>query len=421
MKNRQTFSILVWAYRGKQKENQATLYARITVNGKRAEISLSRKVDPALWDEDNCRVKGASAHADETNEFLDLAKGELRQTFLMLKATGETVTAEAIKNKYLGVEEHRKFLLEVFKEHNEHSKALVGTDLAQGTYKRYLVTYGKLQRFIKTRYKKSDVAVKDLGYEFISDFEFFLKTSDKIAHNTCLQYVKILKKISHLCVLKKWVVSDPFQGFKCIGDEVEREILNQEQLQTLMQKTFPSKRLEEVRDVFLFSCFTGYAYADVRKLTPDDIGTGLDGERWIFTSRTKTKTKSNIMLLPVALQLIEKYRDHPVCVTRGTLFPVKSNQKYNDYLKEIAALCGFKLELTTHIARHTFATTVTLSNDVPIETVSSMLGHKSLRTTQIYAKVVQAKVSKDMKQLRGKLFDPASQEVVPATKPGTAA
>lgn len=158
-----------------------------------------------------------------------------------------------------------------------------------------------------------------------------------------------------------------------------------------------------VRDIFLFSCYTGYAYAEVRALTPDHVGMGLDGEKWIFISRQKTDNRSNVMLLPEALQLIEKYKRHPVCVNSGKLFPVKSNQKYNDYLKEIADLCGIKTELTTHIARHTFATTITLANDVPIESVSSMLGHKSIRTTQVYAKVVQKKLSNDMKSLRAKL------------------
>jgi site-specific recombinase XerD len=186
-------------------------------------------------------------------------------------------------------------------------------------------------------------------------------------------------------------------------NEVEREILNEEEIALLLNKTFPSKRLDEARDIFVFSCYTGYAYSEVNALTPDHLGIGLDGEKWIFTKRTKTDNRSNVLLLPIALHLIEKYKSHPVCIRNSKLFPVKSNQKYNDYLKEIGAQCGIKKELTTHIARHTFATTVTLSNGVPIESVSSMLGHKSMRTTQVYAKIVQKKLSNDMKSLREKL------------------
>jgi site-specific recombinase XerD len=397
MKHKRTFSILIWAYRGKQKENEATLYARLTVNGKRAEISLGRKVDLTLWDEESGRAKGQSLEADRINEHIDLVKGELRQLYFQIKATGNEVTAGEIKNKYLGIEEDKKSLLEVFRYHNQEMEALIGKGIASGTCKRYSVTMGKVQRFLKIKYKKADLPLSELKY--------FLKTTDNLEHNTCIRYLKIVKKIANLAVRNEWIDRNPFQGFKCVTVDVEREILNDGEIRTLLSKQFVSKRLEEVRDIFIFCCYTGYAYSDLKSLTPDHVGIGLDGEKWIFTNRTKTDNRSNVMLLPVALQLIDKYKTHPVAVERGRLFPVKSNQKYNDYIKEIAAVCGIKKELTSHIARHTFATTITLANDVPIESVSSMLGHKSIRTTQIYAKVVQKKLSNDMKKLRSKLSE----------------
>jgi site-specific recombinase XerD len=414
MKHKQTFAILIWAYRGKQKENEATLYARVTVNGKRAEISLSKKIDVTWWDDDACLMKGKSPEALDVNEFIDLVKGELRQRYYELRATGQEITAEAIKNKYLGIQEDQKSLLEVFRYHNDEMKGLIGKGIASGTHKRYMVTVGKIERFLKAKYKKSDILLSDLKYKFIADFEYFLKTTDNLKHNTCIRYLKILKKIANLCVKNEWLLRNPFQSYKCVSDEVEREVLNEEELEKLISKELPSKRLEEARDIFAFSCYTGYAYSEVLALTPDHIGIGLDGEKWIFIHRRKTDNRSNVMLLPTALQLIEKYRNHPVSLSTGRLFPVKSNQKYNDYLKEIAGICGIDKRLTTHTARHTFATTVTLANDVPIESVSSMLGHKSIRTTQIYAKVVQKKVSNDMKQLKSKLqgMSKASPKVV---------
>ena len=403
MKHKQTFAILIWAYRGKQKQNEATLYARVTVNGKRAEVSLSKKIDVTRWDEDACMMKGKSPETLDVNEFIDLVKGELRQRYYELRATGQEITTEAIKNKYLGIQEEQRSLLEVFRYHNDEMKGLIGKGIASGTHKRYLVAVGKIERFLKSKYKKSDILLGDLKYKFIADFEYFLKTTDNLEHNTCIRYLKILKKIANLCVKNEWLPRNPFQGYKCVSDEVEREVLNEEEIEKLISKELPSKRLEEARDIFAFSCYTGYAYSEVLALTPDHIGIGLDGEKWIFIHRRKTDNRSNVMLLPTALQLIEKYRNHPVCVSTGRLFPVKSNQKYNDYLKEIAGICGINKRLTTHTARHTFATTVTLVNDVPIESVSAMLGHKSIRTTQIYAKVVQKKVSNDMKQLKSKL------------------
>lgn len=197
---------------------------------------------------------------------------------------------------------------------------------------------------------------------------------------------------------------NPFVNYKAKVKEVERAYLVQEEIQAIVDKEFATERLNQVKDIFLFSCFTGLAYIDVKQLTRSNIGLGIDGGKWIFTNRQKTDTRSNISLLPIAEEILDKYKQHPQCLNEGKLLPVLSNQKMNSYLKEIADLCEINKELTFHIARHTFATTVTLTNGVPIESVSKMLGHKNLRTTQHYAKILDKKVSDDMKVLRTKIL-----------------
>jgi site-specific recombinase XerD len=217
-----------------------------------------------------------------------------------------------------------------------------------------------------------------------------------------MDYLKKIKKIMNQCIAKKWIERSPFIGFKMSVNETHKTFLNEQELLLIAEKQIGIKRVEQVRDIFLFSCYTGLAYCDVAKLTKANVVIGVDGDRWIFTNRTKTNTASKIPLLPISNSIVNKYADHPVTSRSGKLLPVMSNQRMNSYLKELADVCGITKELTFHCARHTFATTVTLTNGVPIETVSKMLGHKSLKTTQLYAKIVDKKVSEDMRALKEK-------------------
>lgn len=292
------------------------------------------------------------------------------------------------KEKWLGVEEKQVMLLEVFQMHNDKVGKLIGKDYAPGTLLRYQTSLQHTRDFIKWKYSVNDIDVKKLSYSFITDYEFWFKSIRCCNHNTIMKYIGNFKKVIHLCLKNGWVVRDPFIGFKMNKKEVVRDYLTKEELQRLSAKEFGIERLGQVRDVFLFSCYTGLAYVDVQKLKRSEIGTGLDGESWIFTSRQKTEIPTRIPLLPVALEIMNKYEKHPQCLNQDRVLPVLSNQKMNAYLKEIAGLCGIPKALTFHIARHTFATTVTLSNGVPIETVSRMLGHSNLRTTQHYAKIL---------------------------------
>ncbi len=405
MKRNQTFSILVWLSASRSRKPEGTLYARVTVDGKRAEISLGKKIKTELWDERTARAIGRSDEAYQINSFLDLVKGKINQHYYELLASDAVISAEAVKIIYLGIEQRGKTVLEVFRYHNDQMFALIGKDIAIGTHKRYKVAIGKMERFIKATYRKTDIPLLDLKYSFIADFEYYLKTEDKIDHNTAIRYIKIVKKIANVAVRNEWIAHNPFQAFKCTTKEVNRGYLSEEELEILMNKVLPSTRLEEVRDIFIFGCYTGYAYAEVEILSAEHISIGIDGQKWIHINRTKTKNKSNVPLLPIALKLVEKYKNHEEAKIKGKIFPVKSNQKVKDYLKEIAEICGINKKLTFHIARHTFATTVTLANNVPIESVSSMLGHASIRTTQIYAKVIEKKVSTDMQALREKLAE----------------
>ena len=280
---------------------------------------------------------------------------------------------------------------------------LSGKSISKSTAKRYWTCYNHVEQFINEEYRKNDFPINDINHHFISKFEYFLKTKRACNHNSALKYVNNFKKIVRIALANQWMERDPFYNYKVQFETVEREFLNEEEIQKLIDKELHLDRLKLVRDMFIFSCFTGLAYSDVKKLSNSDITKGIDGEKWIRTKRTKTKTLSSIPILPVAEEILDRYKNHPEVKNSGFILPVLSNQKSNAFLKEIALMCGIKKPLTTHVARHTFATTITLTNGVPIESVSKMLGHKDLRTTQHYAKIVDRKISEDMQELRAKL------------------
>jgi site-specific recombinase XerD len=247
-----------------------------------------------------------------------------------------------------------------------------------------------------------DIDINRIDYAFIADYEFYLRSVRNCANNTTVKYIKNFHKIIKICLDNDWMTKNPFSNYKAKLKEVEREYLSEDEIQSLINKEFTIDRLSLVRDIFVFSCFTGLAYVDVKNLTTNNINYGIDGGKWIFTHRQKTESASKIPLLPIPEMIVEKYKNHPQCSNQNKLLPILTNQRMNSYLKEIAAACNINKELTFHIARHTFATTVTLTNGVPIESVSKMLGHKNLKTTQHYAKVLDRKVSEDMQVLRDK-------------------
>ena len=404
MKNAINLSVLVWANKArKSPEGLLPLYARITYLGKRAEISLNLKVDPKRWNANMGLMKDNSSESKKLNAEIGSIRKELEKVYDILTHSGTFVSAEAIKSKYLGEEKSQRKLLEVFTEHNQKLKELIGKGVVKGTHTKYETIRSKVTAFIKDKYKVNDLYLDALQYSFITNFEHYLKAEQNISHNVVMSYIKRVKRIVRIAFQNKWINHNPFDGFVCTTKKTVRTELEANELITIEEKVFETDRLKEVADCYLFSCYTGYAFVDASKLSSKNIVKGTDGELWIKTDRTKSKIEANVPLIPKALSIIEKYKNHPSCVFHNRLLPMRSNQKMNEYLKEIAGVCGINKNLTTHTARHTFATTVTLENGVPMESVSKMLGHTKITTTQIYSRVKEKKVSADMKILRAKV------------------
>jgi len=307
-------------------------------------------------------------------------------------------------------------LLEIFQHHNSQVKELIGQQYSDSTFKRYETSLEHTRKFIEAYFSVSDLPINQLNYQFITDYEFWLKTKRNCNHNSTIKYLTNFKKIIHICIKNAWLDRDPFVGYKMTKREVERPYLTQEEIDAISNKKILVPRINQVRDIFLFCCYTGLAYVDVKKLSRSEISVGIDGEKWIFTHRQKTETATRIPLLPKAREILEKYSSHPQCLSQDRLLPVLSNQKMNSYLEEIADLCRITKNMTMHTARHTFATTVTLTNGVPIETVGKMLGHKNLRTTQHYAKILDLKVSQDMNILRSRMSLPQIKKEATGTE-----
>ncbi|SEJ60956.1 Site-specific recombinase XerD [Dyadobacter sp. SG02] len=379
------------------------IYLRITVESKRSELATGRECDPKTWNTGAGRVLGNKEAVKSLNAYL----GNLEQQFLDAHASlirqGELATAESIKNKFLGIGPKQRMLMAVIVEHNRRMHSLVGQEYAIGTFKRYEVLRRHTESFLKANFNTTDFDISRIDFAFIADYEFHLRSIRKMGNNAVVKHMKMFRKIVNICLGNGWMNLDPYLNFKGKFKKVDKAILTKEELALLAEKQFASDRLTQVRDTFLFCCYTGLAYSDIQSLERSDIARGIDGDQWIFTQRTKTNVKSHIPLLPEALAIIARYEDDPICESRGLVLPVPSNQKMNDYLKEIAVVCGIDKVLTSHVARHTFATTITLQNGVPIESVSKMLGHTNIRTTQIYAKILDLKVSEDMQALKGRM------------------
>jgi site-specific recombinase XerD len=390
------------------------IYVRLTVDGKRLEFSTKKFIEKSKWSSELAKMKGTTEEARSINSYLDLMKSKVLDAQMELLHRNESLSIENFKSKLLGTDERQRMLIPIFQDHNNKIKELLGKEYAPGTLERYKTSLKHTIDFMQWKYNISDIDIKKIDHAFITDYEFWLRSVRSCANNTAVKYIKNFHKIIKICLANDWLDKNPFANYKAKVKEVERIYLTEAEIQTILEKEFKTERLSLVRDIFLFSCFTGLAYIDVKNLTKSHISFGIDGEKWIFTHRQKTESASKIPILPVAQIIIDKYKSHPQCINENKLIPILSNQKMNAYLKEIAGVCEIEKELTFHIARHTFATTVTLTNGVPIETVSKMLGHKNLHTTQHYAKVLDRKVCEDMKILKKKLtfFKESKKEIL---------
>ena len=348
--SKSTFKILFYLRKNYlNKEGKAGIMIRLSLNGEISQFSSKLDIEPDKWDTTLGKAKGNTQKARQLNETLEDIRASL-------------------KNHYRDC-------------------------------------YRRLEEFMKVKYNISDISLKEIGHMFITDFENYLRTESKCNENTTAKFMQTFKMIVIIAKNNGWIYTDPFSNYKIRLKRVDRGYLTDAELQKIMKKKFPTKRLEQVRDLFLFSCYTGLSYVDVsyvdvKELKASDIRISFDGKPWIMTHRHKTDTPVNVPLLKIPQAILQKYEGQ---LPKGQLLPVLSNQKLNSYLKEIADLCGINKNITFHLARHTFATTTTLAKGVPIETVSKMLGHTNIETTQIYARITNEKIRKDMEVLAGKL------------------
>lgn len=383
------------------KNGEASVCMRITVNGTRVESNIRKSIDPALWSQAKETARGKSRRACDLNTYIEEARIKLYQIFCELEQQNRPVTAHLLQELFFGQEkpEEVRTLLGTMQEHNDQCRALVGTDYALITVRRYESCRRYLAELIRQRYGKEDLPLAEVNGELVRAFAFYLKTEKGCQQNTVIRYMKCLKKITNLARANDWMAKDPFLGIRFHEKEVVREFLTMDELQTIYHKEFPLERLTLVRDVFIFAAFTGLAFIDVQQLAPEHIVRDNNGNLWIRKPRQKTKNMCNIPLLDIPQEILRKYANHPTCRKKGVLLPVPCNQKMNSYLKEIADICMIRKNLTTHCARHSYATSVCLANGVSLENVAKMLGHANIKMTQHYARVLDSSILRDMMQV----------------------
>jgi len=381
------------------------VYLRITVDGVPKETSTKRKWDVMRWEQKTERATGNKEDARTLNFFLNSLERKVHEYRNELSDKRQSITSKKLIDFCLGRNGGKANIVEEFQLHNDQMMALVNVgEYALGTHTRFEIAKKHLKEFLRFKYNVEDMEFRELNFEFVKDYEFYLKTVKNIGHNTALKYITNFRKIILLANDKEIIIKDPFKRFKSKKIKVVKKPLSRQELYALESHTFSTPRLSAVRDIFVFQCYTGLAYIDAFNLKTYDIKQGVDDERWIITERQKTGSPINIPLLPKAIEIMERYKDHPLCLKRNSVLPVTSNQKMNAYLKEIADLCGIRSTLNTHKARRTFGSTVTLNNDVPIHVVKEMLGHQSVKQTETYAITEQLSIGREMKHLQDRLY-----------------
>jgi site-specific recombinase XerD len=421
MKTKNKFGVNFFIRSRKDKDGKLPIYARIIINSIPAEISLKRSVKMEEWSHGNGEALPLNEELIDLNQFLFETRNKLHGQFIELSKRLKLITAEQVKYSFLGIEpkekktrsqptpqtELPKTLLWLIKEHN----CIMRSVLKSGTMKNYFTTERYIKKFLASKFADADIELKDLTYSFLTHFENYVRTTplkknDPCTNNGTMKHLERLKKIVCWATKNEWIVKDPFAAFSLKFKHTPVEFLEAEELHRIETQSFHDPMRRKVRDLFVFCCYTGLCYADLMALTPASIVTGADGVLWIKTSRLKTDICFDVPLLSKAQEILEQFKQIKNEPFRDTLFPYITNQEMNRSLKIIAEVCEIPKHLTFHMARHTFATTVTLANDVPFESISKMMGHTKLSTTLIYAKVVNTKVAKDMAVLQQKLGKP---------------
>ena len=393
-----TFKVLFYLKKGSEKKNgEVMIMARITIDGKLCQFSTKQSILPENWNMAAGKAKGKDA--GRINALLEDIKASLNNIYHEQQRRDNYVTAEKVKNEFLGHSEKHETILDLFKKHNDDVKQLVGISKTIATYRKYEVTRRHLAEFIQSKYNISDIAINEITPMFITDFELYLRTTCKCSYNTTAKFMQFFKRIILIARNNGILIGDPFANYKIRLEKVDRGYLTEDEIKIILKKKMVSERLENVRDLFIFSCFTGLAFSDIHGLRKEHIVEDSNGVRWIRKGRQKTKIMCNIPLMEVPLKILEKYSTNEYCRKHGVLFPVLCNQKMNACLKELADICGIKKTLTTHVARHTFAT-FALANGVSIESVAKMLGHTNVQMTRHYARVLDRTVIREMSQIK---------------------
>ena len=393
-----TFKVLFYLKKGSEKKNgEVMIMARITIDGKLCQFSTKQSILPENWNIAAGKAKGKDA--GRINALLEDIKASLNNIYHEQQRRDNYVTAEKVKNEFLGHSEKHETILDLFKKHNDDVKQLVGISKTIATYRKYEVTRRHLAEFIQSKYNISDIAINEITPMFITDFELYLRTTCKCSYNTTAKFMQFFKRIILIARNNGILIGDPFANYKIRLEKVDRGYLTEDEIKIILKKKMVSERLENVKDLFIFSCFTGLAFSDIHGLRKEHIVEDSNGVRWIRKGRQKTKIMCNIPLMEVPLKILEKYSTNEYCRKHGVLFPVLCNQKMNACLKELADICGIKKTLTTHVARHTFAT-FALANGVSIESVAKMLGHTNVQMTRHYARVLDRTVIREMSQIK---------------------
>jgi len=402
---RSSYSLVFLISRTRPKKNgECPVFLKITINGDKARFPVKRHILPQDWDSSRARMKGRTKEAEVFNKYLEAIKLRANRSYNDLLAVSAEVTASMLKDAVLGTNEARpKTIIPIWEEHVKRLDALIGIETTYANMQKYRTAMRHFQQFLQKEYRVSDVSIKRIDHRMIESFGHFLKTEKGCGYNTSTKFLQNLKKIIMDCIRNGWLQKNPFASISLSMKEVSRPYLSEEELNRLMCMEVHFDRLDRVRDFFLFACFTGLSYADVKKLKRSEIEITGEGV-WIKTKRQKTGGTVNVPLLEMPWKIIQKHNPYfDELESSDPVLPIMSNQKMNAYLKEIADLAGITKQLSYHVARHTFATTVTMLNGVPIESVSKMLGHKNITSTQHYARIIDEKVSNDMKQLALKI------------------
>lgn len=399
-----TFNVIFYVRRDKMKsDGTLPIFCGLTINKKRVSFNIKASVAPAIWDAGTSRASGKSKQATDINRIIEKYIMLLHEKHDEIFDRDGIVDAKELKNTILGNSSSANgvpiYLLQVYKQHNDEMEKLVGTKFSPAILQKYKCVYKKIQDFLSLKYNKSDIKLKEIRHNFLTDFETYLRVEGKCQTNTVGRNMRLLKKIINIAKNNGWILVDPYANYKIHFEKTDRGFLKEEELKAIIDKEFSIERLRNVRDVFIFSCFTGLSYSDIHELKYDDLKTNFDDRLWIMKKRVKTGTDIKVPLTDIPLSIIERYRNKQ---KNGKVLPTMCNQKMNSYLKEIADVCGIDKNLTYHMSRHTFAT-LFLTLGVPIESVSKMLGHTKISTTQIYARITDNKISNDMGGVEGKL------------------